>query len=161
MLLKWNVSYLKAPLEKISTDKHRGWMYLHRPHLLNSLAHITQMQRLVPAPYTLITSSAGCGPHGWPRAASHWEVGPFRRTAAYTSLSLQPAWYQHTEASGQRLPDTDAAGVPPSPWLSGTTVISRDICPALRISYCLPLNLNVLAKSPLCCNPGLIYQSRQ
>lgn len=26
----------------------------------------------------------------------------------------KPSWYQHSEASGQQLPDTDAVGVPPS-----------------------------------------------
>ncbi len=45
-----------------------------------------------------------------------------------------PSWYQHTEASGQQLPDTDAVGVPLSLWLSRTTVISHDTSVTLRIS---------------------------
>lgn len=88
---------------------------------------------------SLITVGAGCGPHGSLCAVSHCKVSPPRRTAASTSLSLRPSWYQHTGASGQQLPDTDAVGVPPSLWLSRTAVISHDISVTLRIRAARPL----------------------
>lgn len=48
-------------------------------------------------------------------------------------FSFRHSWYQHTEASGQQLPDTDAVGVPPFLWLSRTIVNSHDSPVTLRI----------------------------
>lgn len=61
---------------------------------------------------SLITFRAGSDPQRSPRSVSHCEVDSPCQTAACTSLSLQPSWYQHTEATGQQLPDADAVGVP-------------------------------------------------
>lgn len=98
------------------------------------------------------TLGAGHAPHGSLCAVSHREISPACPTAAYTSFSLQLSWYQHTEAAGQRLPDTDAVGVPWSQWLSGTAVISHDISATLRMRASwaagpVSLNLHILAAS--------------
>lgn len=113
--------------------------------------------------YTLTTLRAGCGPHGWPCAVSHRKVGPPRRAAAYTSLSLKPSWYQHTEASGKQLPDTERC------WCSTVAMtqwnhshfpwhFSNDEDQyQLSCSDSLRLNLRVLAQSLLSRCPRPIY----
>lgn len=78
--------------------------------LINSLMYHTDTQ--TPTHKTLITFRAGSDPQRLPCSVSHCEVGFPCQTAACTSLSLQPSWYQQTEASGQQLPDADAVGVP-------------------------------------------------
>lgn len=122
--------FISNNLLKQLSDKHSFWLSVLRVLTQSAALKLTCASHR----HTLITFRAGYGPHGSPRAVSHRKVGPPRRTAAYTSLSLHPAWYQHTEASGQQLPDTDAVGVPLSLWLSRTTVISHDISVTLRIS---------------------------
>lgn len=88
---------------------------------------------------------------------------PPRRAAAYTSLSLKPSWYQHTEASGQQLPDTKRC------WCSTVAMTQWNhshfpwhFCNdedhyQLSCSYSPRLNLCVLAQSLLSRCPRPIY----
>lgn len=91
-------------------SKHIFFCCLCCLELINSLMYHTDTQ--TPTHKTLITFRAGSDPQRSPCSVSHCEVGFPCQTAACTSLSLQPSWYQQTEASGQQLPDADAVGVP-------------------------------------------------